>query len=163
MPSNSSDTDSSQFSLSASSKSKKQRKRRLIFTGDESSDGKSRFKSREKKTRRQRDHSTRVHAHDWKVLKELQKSNNSLLSLLERADKTEKRLRIVEEEISKASTSISSSDTTPRRSRKCAREKANVPQVLRVSSIIATCKPPICPLCCSTSGTPSSASYSTTT
>lgn len=49
MPSSSSDTDSSQSSLSASSKSKKQRKRRLIFTGDESCDGKSRFKSREKK------------------------------------------------------------------------------------------------------------------
>lgn len=81
-----------------------------------------------------RDHLTQ--ANDQKVLKELQKSNNILLSLLERADKTEKRLRIVEEEISKASTSISSSDTTPRRCRKSARAKADVPQALRVSSII---------------------------
>ena len=78
-----------------------------------------------------RDHLTQ--ANDQKVLKELQKSNNIFLSLLEHADK---RLRIVEEEISKASTSISSSDTTPRRCRKSARAKADVPQALRVSSII---------------------------
>ena len=118
-----SDIDSSQ-SIFPSASSKKQRKRRLVFSGEESSDGESCFTTREKKkTRNRRDNATR-HAHERKVLKELQKSNNILVSLLERVDKTEKRLRVVEEEISKSSTSISSSDTTPCRSRKCWRTKS---------------------------------------
>ena len=69
-----------------------------------------------------------------RVLKELQKNSNLLLTLLERADNTEKRLRVVEEQISKASTSISSSDATPSRSQRKGRAKTDVPSGVRVSS-----------------------------
>ena len=127
--SDSAETDSSQSSSEFISKSTTKRKRRLTFTGDESSDGERRSRSREKETRKKRDHVTHRHTRDRKVLKELQ---NILLS------------------ISKASTGVSSSDTTPSRS---SRSRTDVPQEVRVSfttmdtSFFYSVKPGGCTLC----------------
>jgi hypothetical protein len=131
-----SETDSSDCFVSPSgpnfmSKSNKHGKRRHVSTDDESSD-EDRGRSWERK--RRRDHVTRRgHSRDGRVLRELQKNSDILLTLLKRADNTEKRLRVVEDEISKASTSVSSSDATPTQSKRKSKIKSDVPSEVRVS------------------------------
>ena len=119
-----------------SSKSKRRFKRkRLLSTDDEVSDeGELRRKKRKdrltEKVRRSRDR-----ARDGKVLRELQRNNKLLESLLDCVGKTEKCLKDVEGSISKMSSSASSSsgvELTPSRSKRHSSTRRDVPPEVRV-------------------------------
>ena len=69
------------------------------------------------------------------VLKEVQKSNKLLLTLVHRVEKTERRLKVVEDKLTNESTSSSGADSTP--SRKCSSKKKDVPDEVRVC-VLAT-------------------------
>lgn len=69
-----------------------------------------------------------------KVLREIQKSNKLLLTLVERVNKTEKRLKEVEGTLSNRSLGSSSSevDSTPSRTPRRSHTKHDVPHAVRV-------------------------------
>ena len=74
-----------------------------------------------------------------KVLREIQNNNKLLVNLVERVTKAEKWLKAVEGTVSKASSSSSCSsgiDSTPSRSRRHSNTKDDVPQPVRVSSLV---------------------------
>ena len=112
-----------------------------MSTDDEVSDeGELRKKKRKdrltEKVRRSNDR-----ARDGKVLRELQKNNKLLLSLLDRVGKTEKRLMDVEGSVNKMSSSASSSsgvELTPSRSKRHSSTRRDVPPEVRVIIHVVT-------------------------
>ena len=74
-----------------------------------------------------------------KVLREIQKSNKLLLTLFERVNKTEKRLKVVEGTLSNRSLGSSSSevDSTPSRTPRRSHTKHDVPHAVRVRECIS--------------------------
>ena len=116
------------------SKCNKHRKRRRFLTDDDSSDEeRGRSRERKKSPKGEGGRTRRNRSRDGRVLRELQKNSSILLNLLERVDKTEKCLKLVEDEISKANLS-SSSDATPSRLQRKGRARIDVPSEVRVSS-----------------------------
>ena len=113
------------------SKCNKHRKRRHVLTDDDSSNeecGKRR--ERKKSPKGEGGRTGWNHSCDERVLRELQKNSSILLNLLECADKAKKRLKLVKDEISKASLS-SSSDATPSRSQRKGRARIDVPSEVK--------------------------------
>lgn len=118
--------------------SEKPRKRRLAYSDSEEDDVATRKKAppslphvTDRSKSRDRDRR--------KVLREVRKSNKLLQTLVKRVAKTEKRLKVVEGTISKSNSSASCSsgiDSTPSRSQRRSNAKHDVPQAVRVSSIL---------------------------
>ena len=104
------------------------KKRRLTYSENDNSD-----KGRQQKKRKSPLHVTEASKSrdrgSHKVLREIQKSNKLLLTLVERVNKTEKRLKVVEGTLSNRSLGSSSSevDSTPSRTPRRSHTKHDVP------------------------------------
>ena len=137
----SSDSQHERYSVGSSKSKRRFKRKRLMSTDDEVSDeGELR---RTKRKDRLTDKVRRSHnrARDGKVLRELQKKNKLLVSLLDRVGKTEKRLKDVEGSISKMSSSASSSsgvELTPSRFKRHSSTRRDVPPEVRVIIHVVT-------------------------